>query len=98
MEAAMTTDRRALIVHIRGRVQGVGFRLWTQAEARTLGLSGWVRNGSDGSVTAHIAGSEQAVSTMLQRFREGPAAAAVSSVTSEAVDGDQPANGFNIVE
>ena len=93
----MTTDRKALMVHIRGRVQGVGFRFWTQAEAQKLGLSGWVRNASDGSVTARIAGPEQAVSTMLQRFKEGPAEASVSSVTSEAVYGDQPADGFNIV-
>ncbi|WP_457299680.1 acylphosphatase [Phyllobacterium sp. P5_D12] len=93
----MTTEPKALMVHIRGRVQGVGFRFWTQAEAQKLGLSGWVRNGSDGSVTARIAGPERAVSTMLQRFREGPPEASVSSVTSEAVDSDQPADGFNIV-
>lgn len=93
----MTTDRKALMVHIRGRVQGVGFRFWTQAEALKLGLSGWVRNGTDGSVTARIAGPEHAISTMLQRFKEGPAAASVSSVISEAVDGDQPADGFDIV-
>ena len=93
----MTTEPKALMVHIRGRVQGVGFRYWTQSEAKKLGLSGWVRNGSDGSVTARIAGPEQAVSTMLQRFKEGPQAASVSSVTSEAVDGDPPADGFNIV-
>ena len=93
----MTTEPKALMVHIRGRVQGVGFRYWTQSEAQKLGLSGWVRNGSDGSVTARIAGPEQAVTVMLQRFREGPPEASVSSVTCEAVDSDQPTDGFNIV-
>jgi acylphosphatase len=97
MEAAMTTGPKSLMVRIQGKVQGVGFRFWTQTEAQKLGLSGWVRNGSDGSVTARIAGPEQAVSTMLQRFKEGPAAAAVLNVTSEAVDGDPLADGFNIV-
>jgi acylphosphatase len=97
MEAAMTTEPKSLMVRIRGKVQGVGFRFWAQAEAQKLGLSGWVRNGSDGSVTARIAGSEEAVSKMLQRFKEGPPAASVSNVTSEAVDGDPLADGFNIV-
>ncbi len=41
---------------VTGRVQGVWFRGWTEAEARRLGLAGWVKNEADGSVTALIAG------------------------------------------
>ena len=93
----MTTEPKTLMVRIFGRVQGVGFRFWTQREAQKLGLSGWVRNGSDGSVTARIAGPEPAVSTMLERFREGPPEASVSSVTTEVVDGDPSTDGFEIV-
>jgi len=35
---------------VRGRVQGVGFRWFVEREAHVLGISGWVRNNSDGSV------------------------------------------------
>ena len=39
-------------VLITGRVQGVGFRYWTEATATSLGLDGWVRNRRDGAVQA----------------------------------------------
>ena len=48
-------------VTIRGRVQGVGYRMWTEHKAQALGLSGWVRNEPDGAVTALLSGSVEAV-------------------------------------
>ena len=42
---------KALLVSIRGHVQGVGFRMWTEREAEVFGLRGWVKNEPDGSVT-----------------------------------------------
>jgi acylphosphatase len=47
---------RAAHVRIVGRVQGVGYRAWTVDEARRRGLSGWVRNRSDGDVEAVFSG------------------------------------------
>ncbi len=46
----------ALRARITGRVQGVAFRAWTRSEAKQRGLSGWVRNESDGSVRALFIG------------------------------------------
>jgi acylphosphatase len=97
MEVVVVQDgQKAVLVRISGRVQGVSFRVWTRQEAERLGLSGWVRNESDGSVKALVAGSEAAVSAMLARFREGPPGAAVSSVVSESADPDEASPGFRI--
>jgi acylphosphatase len=83
METAMTDDRKATLVHISGRVQGVSFRVWTRKQAQRLGLTGWVRNENDGSVTALIAGPDGAVATMLKQFWDGPIGASVSRVDTE---------------
>jgi acylphosphatase len=84
----VTESRHAVLVRISGRVQGVSFRAWTQDTAESLGLSGWVRNEPDGTVTAHIEGPPAAVEDMLARCRQGPRAARVSQVeTVEAATG-----------
>lgn len=88
--------RKAILVRIHGKVQGVSFRVWTQAEAEKLRLTGWVRNEKDGTVTALVAGSDAAVFTMLQRLHQGPPGASVSSVTCEAVDVGEVPDNFNI--
>jgi len=67
-------------VVIRGRVQGVGFRAWTEVTAIELGVEGWVRNRRDGSVEALFVGSEEAVLTMIELCREGPPGAKVDGV------------------
>src|SRR5262249_52467947 len=59
-------------VVIRGRVQGVGYRAWTEYAALDLGLEGWVRNRRDGTVEALFAGSADAVEAMLDACRQGP--------------------------
>jgi acylphosphatase len=96
LEVAMQGERKAMLVRISGRVQGVSFRIWTREEAEKLGLSGWVRNEDDGSVKALIAGPEAAVAAMLGRFWEGPAGAMVSDVTAESADAGEARAGFRI--
>ena len=67
-------------VVIRGRVQGVGFRAWTEYTALDLGLEGWVRNRRDGTVEALFAGPQEAVAAMLDACRQGPPGARVAAV------------------
>jgi acylphosphatase len=65
---------------IRGRVQGVGFRAWTEAVAAEHGVAGWVRNRRDGSVEALFAGSQELVLAMIELAREGPPGARVDAI------------------
>jgi acylphosphatase len=74
----MATKRVQLL--IRGRVQGVFFRAATQREARRLGITGWVRNRTDGSVEVLAEGEEDAVKELASWARVGPSAARVDSV------------------
>ena len=65
---------------VTGRVQGVGFRYSTRQQATALGLSGWVRNTSDGRVEIEAAGETPALDTFLQWCHEGPPPAHVVAV------------------
>ncbi|MFD1105758.1 acylphosphatase [Sphingobium olei] len=65
---------------IFGRVQGVWYRAWTVETARELGLTGWVRNRTDGSVEALVQGRHEAVEAFIRRAHDGPPAAAVARI------------------
>ena len=70
----------AVQVRVSGRVQGVAFRWEAQHAAQSFGVTGWVRNEPDGSVTAHVEGEPDAVNDMVVWLRTGPPAARVSNV------------------
>lgn len=67
-------------LEVRGRVQGVGFRETTRAEAERVGVAGWVRNCADGSVEAVFEGDPVAVRLMEKWCRKGPSMARVTDV------------------
>ena len=77
---------------VRGRVQGVGFRWFVEHEAKTLGISGWVRNNSDGSVEVLASGTAEQLSGLRSRLQQGPRASRVDNV--EEADG-RPVAGLN---
>ncbi len=74
-------ETKAVQARISGRVQGVSFRAWTQVEAQGRGLSGWVRNEADGSVSTHMEGPAVEVDAMVALLHRGPPAAIVREVT-----------------
>ena len=76
----MSARMHSVLVRIEGRVQGVGFRYWTEREARSLGLDGWVRNRLDGTVEAAFSGPLEAVADMIAVCGTGPAYADVREV------------------
>jgi len=71
---------RARVV-ISGKVQGVYFRGTAEDEARSRGLTGWVRNTPDGQVEAAFEGEQAAVEAMIAWCHRGPPAARVTGVT-----------------
>ena len=73
------SEARAWAV-IRGRVQGVFFRAETRDRARSLGLSGWVRNAPDGSVEAVFEGDRERIESILDWCRRGPGLAEVDGL------------------
>lgn len=77
---AMSTDTEQLFVIVRGLVQGVNFRSATQAQARRLGLSGWVRNRPDGAVEVLAEGPRGKLDQLLVFLHHGPRAASVAEV------------------
>lgn len=76
-------NQRRLSARITGRVQGVGFRAFTQRTARQEGIHGWVRNESDGSVRLEAEGPEDALNALREAIEQGPRAARVEDVSAE---------------
>jgi acylphosphatase len=77
----MRVARRLII---GGRVQGVGFRYFTQEAAAREGVTGWVRNRPDGRVEAYIEGEAETVTRLERALRRGPPAARVDDVEAES--------------
>lgn len=76
----------ALLLKIRGSVQGVSFRASMARLASEAGVKGWVRNLPDGSVEAFLEGDESDVRKVLAWARVGPPRARVDRVDVGAAD------------
>jgi acylphosphatase len=79
MSAAVQSTARLTAI-VTGLVQGVNFRWFTQRRASELGLVGYVRNRSDGSVEFVAEGPREALERLLDAARVGPASAVVENV------------------
>jgi len=76
-------------IRVSGRVQGVGYRVSLQDEARKLGVSGWVRNRRDGTVEAVLQGSPASVDALIAWARQGPPGSRVTELKESAAP-DEP--------
>ena len=65
---------------ISGRVQGVGFRWFVEREAAQIGVTGWVRNCSNGDVEVMATGTREQHGSLRQRLEQGPRASRVDHV------------------
>ena len=72
--------KKAVLVLVRGRVQGVGFRNEAKAFARALNLFGWITNLPDGGVETYAEGEIQAIDRYIVWLQKGPPGAKVISI------------------
>jgi acylphosphatase len=87
----MIVARRFLI---GGRVQGVGFRMFTEARAAAEGVHGYIRNLPDGRVEALVEGDQESVDRIELALRRGPAGARVESFEVDVVEPSRRGTGF----
>jgi len=81
---------------IKGKVQGVCYRMETRRAAIKMGVNGWVRNLKDGSVEAVFEGDESAVNQLLKWCWQGPASAKVENIETQKEDYLNEFNSFDI--
>ncbi|GAB1385380.1 hypothetical protein MASR1M59_05280 [Melaminivora sp.] len=91
---ALASPPVARLLRVHGRVQGVYYRQTTVETAQRLGLQGWVRNRSDGTVQAWVQGQAEAVQALIAWAHQGPPAAQVEQVQIEEVAPTELPAGF----
>ncbi|EDP74212.1 acylphosphatase [Hydrogenivirga sp. 128-5-R1-1] len=77
-----------MVLHaiIKGKVQGVGYRYFTQKIASELKLKGWVKNNPDGTVEVWAEGDENTLNIFLDNLRKGPPLSFVEDIKYEFID------------
>jgi acylphosphatase len=78
-------DKKGVILHIYGRVQGVGFRYYTEKKATELNINGFVQNRPDGSVYVEAEGEIDALEQFILWCKKGPDWARVSEVEEQFI-------------
>ena len=68
-------------IKITGRVQGVGFRYFTQKKAAGIGIKGWVKNSRDGGVLVTAQGNETDLNTFIDYLQIGPTLSRVDGIS-----------------
>ena len=79
-----------------GRVQGVGFRYFVKSSADVLGLTGWVKNMTDGSVTMEVQGDSELIASLWQNIQAGNGFIKVSELSIEEIAGLAEYSSFDI--
>lgn len=67
-----------------------------RASAEETGASGWVRNEVDGTVTAEVQATDEALRLLLQQLQAGNSAARVHAITAVSIPVEEQETGFEI--
>ncbi len=81
---------------VNGKVQGVGFRAFTEYHGTQKGLSGWVRNRQDGKVEVEAEGPRAMLEAFLQVLEQGPPLSRVTQIIVDWKDSNRQTQGFTI--
>lgn len=92
----MSNEAQELHAIVRGMVQGVGFRYFVVERALSLGLRGYARNVSDGSVEVLAQGPRPALESLLALLRRGPGAADVEKIEVNWGNPSTHVSGFHV--
>ena len=91
-----TNDNQELHAYVNGWVQGVGYRYFVVNNALALGLRGYVRNVSDGSVEVLAQGTRPKLERLLTFLQRGPAAAEVNAISTHWGQPTEHLSGFHV--
>ncbi len=83
-------------IQLFGRVQGVGFRYFTQKNANKLNLKGFVKNMPDGSVLINVFGEESKLKIFINKVKKGPVTANVKKFKKEEIQVDDNYKSFRV--
>ncbi|PSN64747.1 Acylphosphatase [Corynespora cassiicola Philippines] len=87
---------RRIQFKVDGQVQGVNFRHFTVKQAKSIGVTGYVTNASDGTVQGEAQGSDDAIKEFVQYLHQGPSAARVSGVEHSDMSTKSGESGFGV--
>ena len=85
-----------LVFRVHGRVQGVGFRYFTQTTARRLGVRGWVKNETDGTVSGFAVAEASALQAFTEALHQGPPYGRVDQVETQKTVQPNPGPEFMV--
>jgi acylphosphatase len=89
-------EKVAAEIHVRGHVQGVGYRFFTERLAAELGVEGWSMNLPDGRVMLEIEADRKVAEKFIEGLNVGPRMARVSDVSVSWKPYQGKYNGFSI--
>ena len=98
-EQGSTEEKEWVRVHavVTGKVQGVGFRAFTEYQATQKGLNGWVRNRPDGTVEVEAEGPRGVLRAFVEVLKQGPRQSRVTQIIVDWKDSNRQTHGFTIL-
>ncbi|KAF0112359.1 MAG: acylphosphatase [Chloroflexi bacterium] len=94
---SLLPENKQIHLFIDGRVQEVGFRYFVYDFAQQNGLSGWVRNRSNGQVEVLAEGSTEALTNLLNLVKQGPSSSVVTEIKFEWSDAERRYSQFSML-